>query len=544
MDIPKGINSNEYPSSAVQTRGKIQKASSAQQALPRFEEMQGNCPVQVSAVWILVDFLLERRPIGTKWPFSETKDDERSICYVRIKLDCSSSRHRQEEGIDYDEVKAKNPDGIFISQGQVMFQVTPKASHLHTVKRIFSYLKHQPKLGLWDPWDSPFKLETFSDSDYAETEYVTATRYRRQYSDKHNMVAFLRKPNESVGFAEVVDFLKRNITKVVCLVLVPKLVTRINSLEKELKDTKQTLGNDVLKLVKKVKTLETTLKRKSKKVLISESEAKTLSKVASWGVSKEKSTNKGKRYRRRARSMAKKIDTGLDDEEEINTGVEEINTGIEEVSTSSTKVDSGTASKREVAKQIHLDKMVAKRMAKEEALSEQQKKRKSQVQFEAQFYIEENWDAIRVKLEANAELSKDNQGTWKFSQLKKMKFEEIKEEFDKLTKTSKKQRIDDKDVPVIGEKVAEVKEEEQVKRTRKRKNQKARKGINVDKSATSVANWKIFQQGQRSVYQIIRANGADTVYMSFRAMIKDFTREDFIKFYRLVMQDDMETNRS
>ncbi|GJW34833.1 hypothetical protein Tco_0057753, partial [Tanacetum coccineum] len=49
--------------------------------------------------------------------------------------------------------------------------------------------------------------------------------------------------------------------------------------------------------------------------------------------------------------------------------------------------------------------------------------------------------------------------------------------------TSKKQRIDDKDVPVIGEKVAEVKEEEQVKRTGKRKKQKARKGINVDKSA-------------------------------------------------------------
>ncbi|GJY02421.1 hypothetical protein Tco_0360573 [Tanacetum coccineum] len=124
------------------------------------------------------------------------------------------------------------------------------------------------------------------------------------------------------------------------------------------------------------------------------------------------------------------------------------------------------------------------------------------------------------------------------------------------TKTSKKQRIDDKDVPVIGEKVVEVKEEEQVKRTGKRKKQKARKGIHVDKSAQedsetdkeesveamnptplttksdSVANWKIFQQGQRSVYQIIRANGADTVYMSFGAMIKDFTREDLIELYR------------
>ncbi|GJU06318.1 hypothetical protein Tco_1122748 [Tanacetum coccineum] len=56
------------------------------------------------------------------------------------------------------------------------------------------------------------------------------------------------------------------------MVVVPKLVTKINSLENKLKDTKQTLGNDVLKLVKKVKTLEIALKRKSKKVLISESE--------------------------------------------------------------------------------------------------------------------------------------------------------------------------------------------------------------------------------------------------------------------------------
>ncbi|GKD40511.1 hypothetical protein Tco_1260718 [Tanacetum coccineum] len=491
------------------------------------------------------------------------------------------------------------------------------------------------------------------------------------------------------------------------MVLVPKLINRIGSLEKELKDTKQTLGNVVLKLVKKVKSLETALKRKSKKVLISDSEgeesedqgrkiqdidddplvslvresmkekstdfvtptkasgeaqeeeisptileaAKTLSKVASQGVSKEKSTDKGKRYRRRARSMAKKIDTGLDAEEEVNTGREEvnigreeINTGIEKVSTGSTKVDSGTASERsqregkapmieediqashktkeqmrqeeagleeaiklqaqldeEVAKQIHLDKMIAQRMAEGEALTKQQKKRKAQVQFEAQFYTEEDWDTIRAKLEANVEFSKDvlgqdlpeqdfakrmvdmNQGTWKLSQLKKLKFEEIKEEFDKLvqqidtfvpinleatktklkrygeelqTKTSKKQKFDDKDIPAIGEKVAEVKEEEPVKRTGKRKKQKARKGINVDKSAQedsetdkdesveamnptplttksdSVANWKIFQQGQRSVYQIIRANRADTVYMSFGAMIKDFTREDLIELYR------------
>nr|GFC46962.1 hypothetical protein [Tanacetum cinerariifolium] len=43
--------------------------------------------------------------------------------------------------------------------------VSPKASHLHAVKRIFRYLKREPKLGLWYPKDSPFELEANTDSD-------------------------------------------------------------------------------------------------------------------------------------------------------------------------------------------------------------------------------------------------------------------------------------------------------------------------------------------------------------------------------------------
>ncbi|GJW24058.1 putative ribonuclease H-like domain-containing protein [Tanacetum coccineum] len=61
------------------------------------------------------------------------------------------------------QVKQKY-DGIV---KQDKFQVTPKVSHLYAVKRIFRYLKGQPKLGLWYPKDSPFDLEAFSDSDYA-----------------------------------------------------------------------------------------------------------------------------------------------------------------------------------------------------------------------------------------------------------------------------------------------------------------------------------------------------------------------------------------
>ncbi|GJX07855.1 putative ribonuclease H-like domain-containing protein [Tanacetum coccineum] len=47
------------------------------------------------------------------------------------------------------------------------YQVNPKVSHLHVVKRIFRYLKGQPKLGLWYPKDSPFDLVAYTNSDYA-----------------------------------------------------------------------------------------------------------------------------------------------------------------------------------------------------------------------------------------------------------------------------------------------------------------------------------------------------------------------------------------
>ncbi|GKA53384.1 hypothetical protein Tco_0746699 [Tanacetum coccineum] len=146
-----------------------------------------------------------------------------------------------------------------------------------------------------------------------------------------------------------------------------------------------------------------------------------------------------------------------------------------------------TEQREEVAKQVHLDSLLAQRIAEEEELNEQQKKRKAQVQFEAQHYTNEDWDLIRAKIEANAELSKSmlgsdlqgedfakrmvdlvnqrkkyfaeerakakrnkpmtqsqlktymmnylkNQGTWKLTQLKKLSFEEVKEEFDKLVK--------------------------------------------------------------------------------------------------------------
>ncbi|GJT96907.1 hypothetical protein Tco_1092425 [Tanacetum coccineum] len=64
-------------------------------------------------------------------------------------------------------ITASRPDKKFVVCACARFQVTPKVSHLHFVKRIFRYLKGQPRLGLWYPKDSPFDLEAYTDSDYA-----------------------------------------------------------------------------------------------------------------------------------------------------------------------------------------------------------------------------------------------------------------------------------------------------------------------------------------------------------------------------------------
>ncbi|GKD39625.1 hypothetical protein Tco_1259832 [Tanacetum coccineum] len=338
-------------------------------------------------------------------------------------------------------------------------------------------------------------------------------------------------------------------------------------------------------------------------------------------------------------SMAKNIDTGLDAEDEINTGIKDVNTGSTKVDTGRTSISTSSIilspkkgqregkaqiveediqathktkeqirqeeagleeairlqaqMDEEVTKQIHLDKMVAKRVQEEQELLEQQLKRKAEVQKAAQFYTEEDWDTIRAKLEANTEK--------KFYAEQKAKAKrKLKTEVKKLMKsiesfvpmetearvkrhglqleqeTSKKQKIDIKDALITKGKDEVVKEEEAempVKKTRMRRKQKARKGINIAKTAKdefnnereafmkdkvkdasseskigvdaiptaikppTIVNWKIiFQSSQKAAYQIIRRDGSDKIYMSFGAILKDFSRDDLIELYRLVIK--------
>ncbi|GJT22474.1 hypothetical protein Tco_0892411 [Tanacetum coccineum] len=81
---------------------------------------------------------------------------------------------------------SSRPNIMFAVCACARYQANPKVSYLFAIKRIFRYLKGQPKLGLWYPKDSPFDLVAYTDSDYArasldrksttgEAEYMAAS---------------------------------------------------------------------------------------------------------------------------------------------------------------------------------------------------------------------------------------------------------------------------------------------------------------------------------------------------------------------------------
>ncbi|GJZ63449.1 hypothetical protein Tco_0619870 [Tanacetum coccineum] len=222
----------------------------------------------------------------------------------------------------------------------------------------------------------------------------------------------------------------------------------IDVVERRVKETKQTLGKVILTLVDRVKffgveeeteaqgrkthdldplvSLVQELITPSKTVNASGEEQvedispTTLEAAAILTkVHKIKSVDKVKRYKRR-KSSKEFAGTGLEFEE-VKEGKAPMTEEEETQAARKTKEqilqeEAGLAEairldalekaleKEEVAKQVHLDSLLAQRMAEEQELTDEQKKRKAQVQFKAQSYTEEIGILLEQSMEAKMKI--------------------------------------------------------------------------------------------------------------------------------------------
>ncbi|GJQ99869.1 ribonuclease H-like domain-containing protein, partial [Tanacetum coccineum] len=144
--------------------------------------------------------------------------------------------------------------------------------------------------------------------------------------------------------------------------LVSRLESRVESLEKELSDTKQTLGTAVLQLIKKIKKLENKLRQKRKREETEDEEdaeqispstleaAQILTNVASEGFKGSQAPPCSKIYRRKPKSTTtptKVLDFEEPAESQVNTSSTpsaQVNTG----STPSAKLNTGSTPSAQV----------------------------------------------------------------------------------------------------------------------------------------------------------------------------------------------------
>ncbi|GJZ56757.1 hypothetical protein Tco_0612251 [Tanacetum coccineum] len=90
---------------------------------------------------------------------------------------------------------------------------------------------------------------------------------------------------------------------------------------------------------------------------------------------------------------------------------------------------------------------------------------------------------------------------------------------------TKKQKVeDDKETAELKQLMKIIPDEEEV----------AIDVIPLAVKSPSIVGWKIYKEGRKSYYQIMRADGKSQMYMFFSQMLKSFDREDLEDLYKLV----------
>ncbi|GJV42883.1 putative ribonuclease H-like domain-containing protein [Tanacetum coccineum] len=215
------------PKSSVQTRSRVQQHSGAHaleepkkisKALKDdswVEAMQEELlQFRLQQVWILVDLPHGAKVIGTKWVY-RNKRDERGVV-VRNKARLVAQGHRQEEGIDYDEVFAPvariEAIRLFLAfasfMGFIVYQMDVKSAFLYGTIDEEVYVSQPP--GFVDP-DHPKKVYKVVKALYGLHQaprawYATLSTFLEEHGYRRGSIdktLFIKKNKKDIMLVQV-----------------------------------------------------------------------------------------------------------------------------------------------------------------------------------------------------------------------------------------------------------------------------------------------------------------------------------------------------
>ncbi|GJV19844.1 putative ribonuclease H-like domain-containing protein [Tanacetum coccineum] len=438
----------------------LEKHKKVIQALTDLSWIEAMQEVSLSAnrnllkVWTLVDLPKGKRAIGTKIEaisFVTGKDNKHSLLSLTRHW---VSKDEEADNVDVHLYRSiigslmyltiSRLDITFAVCACARFQVTPKVSHLHAVKRIFRYLKGQPKLGLWYLKDSThLTWRAFSsNSDYAGSSFdrksqqgivnVLSKRLISCQCKKQTIVANSTTEAEYVAAA--------NCYGQVLWIQNQMLDYGFNFMNTKIYiDNEAPLSQSSMVGFGEMRQLE---------VLRLILEEIGYNQISIWlyaytklimKVKKLEKTVKTRQARRRAKIMVLNDDMTSEDSSKQGRMIEEIDQDvgvtlmqqeyifIERIRRADRNLSIEHLNEEE-SQRISRDAKVAQRLQKEFDAAKKQKM--AQIHQAAQGFTEDEWEDIRARVKADEELTQKLQAEERDKYSEKLSFDEVNELFE------------------------------------------------------------------------------------------------------------------
>nr|GEW86404.1 UBN2 domain-containing protein [Tanacetum cinerariifolium] len=156
---------------------------------------------------------------------------------------------------------------------------------------------------------------------------------------------------------------------------------------------------------------------------------------------------------------------------------------------------------------------------------------------EANIALIETWDDIQAKIDADHQLAKRMQAQeqeelafkrvniFKDFKTELVEGKEKRAGTELIQEITKKQKVErDKEIAELKQFIEIIPDEEEV----------VIDAIPLSIKSPKIVDWKIYKEGRKSYYQIMRVDGKSQMYMVFSQMLKSFDREDLEDLYKLI----------